>query len=178
MAAGEIYAWYNEAFPDDELGQRVSGKATWEGLAGVVDDGGDVYRYLGVGDSVVRERCFDHLDDALGTDMRRRWREATERRERQEQGFTTTFWMDFTIADHFGEGAVKDTFERAFEEWRDDYRYLTDLVIVLNGKAWEHEDSGKQGLSRLYSDLYEQANSYAYTHLTGRDMEYYFRKTD
>ena len=28
----------------------------------------------------------------------------------------TTFWMDFSIADNFGKSAVKDTFNRAFEE--------------------------------------------------------------
>lgn len=31
--------------------------------------------------------------------------------------FKTTFWIDFTIADQFGLEAVKDTYERAFNEW-------------------------------------------------------------
>ena len=35
--------------------------------------------------------------------------------------FKTTFWMDFTIADKFGIEAVKDTFKRAFSEWKTDY---------------------------------------------------------
>ena len=42
----------------------------------------------------------------------------------------TTFWEDFSIADAFGEDAVKDTFKRAFEEWKDDYRYLTDILQI------------------------------------------------
>ena len=54
-----------------------------------------------------------------------------------------TFWMDFSIADRFGVKAVKDTYHRAFKAWKHDYRYLTDLVIVLNHKIWQHYDDGK-----------------------------------
>ena len=31
---------------------------------------------------------------------------------------TTTFWQDFSIADCFGVQAIRDTFNRAFEEWK------------------------------------------------------------
>ena len=48
----------------------------------------------------------------------------------------TTFWQDFTIADNFGVDAVNDTYNRAFNSWKDDYRYLTELVMVLNWKIW------------------------------------------
>lgn len=30
----------------------------------------------------------------------------------------STFWTDFSIADTFGKEAVKDTYERAFAEWK------------------------------------------------------------
>lgn len=30
-----------------------------------------------------------------------------------EDGFSTTFWSDFSIADPFGKDAVRDTFNRA-----------------------------------------------------------------
>lgn len=46
----------------------------------------------------------------------------------------TTFWQDFSIADAFGIAAVVDTFKRAFKEWKDNYKYLTELVMVLNHK--------------------------------------------
>lgn len=52
--------------------------------------------------------------------------------------FNTTFMGDFTIAEQFGPAAVQDTYERVFQQWHDDYRYLTDLVIVLNRKLWSH----------------------------------------
>ena len=49
----------------------------------------------------------------------------------------TTFWQDFSIADRFGVAAIKDTFTRAFNEWKHDYKYLTELVMVLNWKIWQ-----------------------------------------
>jgi hypothetical protein len=30
----------------------------------------------------------------------------------------TTFWDDFSIADRFGVKGIKDTYKRAFEEWK------------------------------------------------------------
>ena len=46
----------------------------------------------------------------------------------------TTFWQDFSIADAFGGDAVTDTFHRAFNEWKDNCVYITELVMVLNHK--------------------------------------------
>ena len=42
----------------------------------------------------------------------------------QENGYElqTTFWEDFTIADRFGLSAIQDTFNRAFEEWKEHYK--------------------------------------------------------
>ena len=48
----------------------------------------------------------------------------------------TTLWMDFSIADRFGIAAVRDTFRRAFREWKGNTVYLTELVMVLNHKIW------------------------------------------
>ena len=35
----------------------------------------------------------------------------------------TTFYQDFSIADNFGINAIKDTFKRAFNEWKDDISF-------------------------------------------------------
>lgn len=92
--------------------------------------------------------------------------------------FTTTFWQDFSIADVFGIDAVKDTYKRAFEEWKSDYRYLTDLVVVVNHKCWQHYENGNTELSQLYSDLYYKADAYALDNLKGEELDYYFKVTD
>lgn len=48
----------------------------------------------------------------------------------RENGYElqTTFWEDFSIADRFGLSAIQDTFKRAFEEWKNNYKYLTELI--------------------------------------------------
>ena len=95
-----------------------------------------------------------------------------------EEEFSTTFCEDFSIADRFGVSAVRDTFDRAFDEWKDDYRYLTELVIVLNHKIWQHYESGNVALSRLYDELWRRADEYAWNTLQGEQQDYYFRMTD
>lgn len=50
----------------------------------------------------------------------------------------TTFWGDFSIADKYGIAGVKDTYKRAFNEWKDDYKFFTELTLVLNHKIWQH----------------------------------------
>ena len=90
---------------------------------------------------------------------------------------TTTFWQDFTIADHFGAPAVKDTFKRAFNEWKGNYVYLTELVIVLNHKTWQHYETD-EGLALVYQDLWEEADNYACENLKGEEASFFFRITD
>lgn len=94
-------------------------------------------------------------------------------------GYTpqTTFWMDFSIADRFGVSAIKDTFERAFNEWKNNHIYLTELVMVLNHKIWQHNENNVV-LAELYNSLWEQADGYATTYLEGEELSYFYRITD
>ena len=91
---------------------------------------------------------------------------------------TTTFWEDFSIADHFGVDAIKDTFHRAFNEWKSDYIYLTELVIVLNHKLWQYYRLGNDALARLYNDLWEKADAYACENLKGDELMHFYQVTD
>ena len=101
-------------------------------------------------------------------------------------GYTcfTTFWDDFSIAEKFGTSAIRDTYDRAMKEWKDDYKYLTELVMVLNHKIWQwydgdRDETGKHTeIARLYNDLWMKAANYAETHLNGEELSYYFRITD
>ena len=89
----------------------------------------------------------------------------------------TTFWMDFSIADKFGISSVIDTFRRAFGEWKDDYIYLTELVMVLNHKIFQHYDSNLI-LARLYNSLWEKADKYALDNLKDEELSYFLQTTD
>lgn len=89
----------------------------------------------------------------------------------------TTFWEDFSIADAFGKDAIQDTFNRAFNEWKGNYKYLTELVMVLNHKIWQwYEKNDEYG--RLYNDLWEQADNYACENLKGEELSYFYSTTD
>lgn len=91
---------------------------------------------------------------------------------------SNTFWMDFTIADAFGVNAIKDTFNRAFKEWKGDYQMLTALVVTLNHKIWEHYEHHNDDLAKLYDSLWRQAEDYALTNLKGDELQYYYDITD
>lgn len=101
----------------------------------------------------------------------------------EDLGYTpiTTFWQDFSIADKFGPTAIRDTFKRAFAEWKGNYKYLTELVMVLNHKIAYHynpEKGAANVLANLYNELWEKADDYANTHLEGEEYAYYYRITD
>lgn len=91
---------------------------------------------------------------------------------------SNTFWMDFTIADAFGVNAIKDTFNRAFKEWKSDYKMLTALVMTLNLKIWQHHEYHNDDVAKLYDSLWRQAEDYALTNLKGEELDYYYETTD
>lgn len=93
----------------------------------------------------------------------------------------TTFWQDFSIAEKFGEASVKDTFKKAFAEWKGNYKYLTELVMVLNHKIFQHYDPEKESqspLAVLYNDLWEQADRWACENLKGEELDYFYQTLD
>ena len=94
-------------------------------------------------------------------------------------GYTqiTTFFQDFSIAENFGISAVKDTYRRAFKAWKTDYKYLTELVLVLNWKIWQHYGKNDT-LAKVYNDLWEMADAYAVENLKGDELRYFYRTTD
>lgn len=90
----------------------------------------------------------------------------------------TTFYDDFTIADRFGASAIKDTYKRAFAEWKTNYKYLTELVMILNWKIWEHYEKGNDTYAKIYNDLWQQADLYACENLKGEELDYFYSTTD
>lgn len=63
-----IRDWYIRAFPSDQLGYRINPLATFAGAVKCMADGGDIYKYLGVGDSLVRENVFSKIAAITGVD--------------------------------------------------------------------------------------------------------------
>ena len=80
----------------------------------------------------------------------------------------TTFWNDFSIADRFGLSAIQDTLN---------YKYLTELVLVLNHKIWQYYETRPE-IATLYNTLWAQASQYAMEYLKDDELSYYYDVTD
>lgn len=85
----------------------------------------------------------------------------------------TTYASDFDNAEMFGAEAIKDTYIKAFEEAKDNYKYLTELDMVLNYKFWKWFDKKDRTISKLYFDLFADVSLYASCLLKGDEFEYY-----
>tara|TARA_B100000683_G_scaffold277707_1_gene338175 strand:+ start:1140 stop:1367 length:228 start_codon:yes stop_codon:yes gene_type:complete len=62
-----IKDFYLTEYPTDELGIELDNKATFAGLVTQLFGDGNVYDYIGVHDSIVRERLFSELAKQLDT---------------------------------------------------------------------------------------------------------------
>ena len=62
-----IQQWYVKAYPSDDLGYNISGQAVFVDLHNGIMHGYDIYGYLGISDSLVRERIFLELSNVYDT---------------------------------------------------------------------------------------------------------------
>lgn len=89
----------------------------------------------------------------------------------------TTFWDDFSIAERFGIYAIEDTFNRAFNEWKNDIEYLSELALVLNHKVWQHYKN-KPLLARTYDAIWAKCDSWCAENLDNEQLSYYYSVND
>ena len=61
----KIKEFYLENYPTDDLGIEINETANFAGLLNQLIISGDVYEYIGVGDSITRERLFERLAEEL-----------------------------------------------------------------------------------------------------------------
>lgn len=89
----------------------------------------------------------------------------------------TTFWSDFTIADKFGISAIRETFNNAFNSWKNNTEYITELACVMSWKSCDWYGKNDD-YCVLYSDYYHKVDSWCMDNLKGEDLEYYLKWTD
>jgi hypothetical protein len=56
-----IREFYVKNYPSDDMGADINPNATFDGLAHALSNCQDVYEYLYVYDSIIRERLFEKL---------------------------------------------------------------------------------------------------------------------
>jgi hypothetical protein len=60
-----IREFYLANYPTDELGVELNETPTFAGLLNKLITNADIYHYIGVSDSVIRERLFERLAEEL-----------------------------------------------------------------------------------------------------------------
>ena len=63
----KIKQFYLKNYPTDELGVELNENVNFTGLLNELFTDNDVYGYIGVGDSIIRERLFTKLSEILKT---------------------------------------------------------------------------------------------------------------
>ena len=81
------------------------------------------------------------------------------------------FMQDFRIADAFGVSAIKDTFKRAHDEWKDNADYYGSFVMTLNHLLWYHWERGNEKYAILYDQLWKKADNFALNHFRGEELQ-------
>lgn len=94
-----------------------------------------------------------------------------------EREFKTTFFDDFFIADKFWIKAIRDTYQRAFTEWKNNVKYFTEFVVALNWKIWERYEKD-QDIAKVYNELRIEADEFANENFKWDDLDYFYRLTD
>lgn len=64
----KIKNWYLKNFSSDEMGEDIRDNITFAGLFECLDNYDCVYDFLGVHDSIIRERVFEKLADIMGVE--------------------------------------------------------------------------------------------------------------
>ena len=93
---------------------------------------------------------------------------------------STTFCRDFMMAEVYGVAAIRDTFNRAFAGWKSHYKYLTELAMTLNHRLFYwHETAGENDeRTKLYNELWEQADTWGCNNLKGDELSFFLRVLD
>jgi hypothetical protein len=60
-----VREFYVKNYPSDDMGDGINPQATFDGLVHALSNCQDVYEYLYVYDSIIRERLFEKLSEIL-----------------------------------------------------------------------------------------------------------------
>jgi hypothetical protein len=89
----------------------------------------------------------------------------------------TTFYMDLSIAECFGLKSIQQTYDSVMKEWLTNVVYMTEFVLSLNHKIWQHHTYNAE-LAKLYDDLWSKAHGTCLEYYKGKDLNYYLETVD
>ena len=92
---------------------------------------------------------------------------------------TTLYWQRFSIAERYGKEELLRVYHEIFNESKNDYKLITELVMILNHKSWEHcENLMNSDFCSLYANLFREVRNYAEATLEGDELQYFLDVTD
>ena len=89
----------------------------------------------------------------------------------------TCFWALFSAVDILGEKMIKYAYSEAVTYAKTNYKFLTELVMVLNHKIWQHYKTNET-IARLYNNLWMKLHDECLNTLKDKELEYYLRILD
>lgn len=96
----------------------------------------------------------------------------------------TDYWEQFTKVELEAETqdaaikAAKKLYKELLPAAKKDYKKLTELVMVLNHKCWDHSELDQNLIGIWYSDEYLKLHDWALDHLKGDEFSYYYQTVD
>lgn len=123
--------------------------------------------------------CCDDCNENVVLPVRIGWIKIENWRIEELTGYVpqTTFYMDFSIAEKFGVEAIRETYTDAFNGWKSNVVYITELTMVLNWKIhrwWQVNEE----YAKLYDELWSELDAWCCENLKGKDLEYFYKTTD
>ena len=92
------------------------------------------------------------------------------------------FWEAFDDAEEAGNSTVIAIASILYQRWCDRIHELTDLVMVINHKSWDHYEKRNIGFQELYTDLYYEYYEKAINYMEKKGMDseltYFIRTLD
>ena len=91
--------------------------------------------------------------------------------------FESTFYEEFCVAEEYGADGIREHYDLVFNQWKDNLKFLTELVLVLNLKIflWYGVDDT---IGKTYDQLWKETDGYALDTLKGDDLHYYLHTLD
>lgn len=140
-----VKKFYIKKYPSDELGLEIRDHITFEDVYNKIKEGGgeEIYDFIGVWDSLVRERIFGELSDRLGVDYD-------------------------TIYDLWA-GYTKESYKESFEYLSDEDQKKEAKEILSKYVSFDEVKNGEEDLSYVKDQLIElmteghiEADAYKY----------------
>ena len=151
----KIKDWYMKNYPTDDLGKELNDEVTFEDMWNEDYKKYDIYEVMGVGDSLIRERLFEHLAEIKGVTY-------------------DVVYRKLFSTDGFYENGGKVFYKDLFNDYKNQPEELKEIVDFYETK-WEKADYN-------YKDSFnfqKEVETIGYTFNYGLDNEpFALRKKD